>query len=88
MSVDGETYKERTIGEYWLLRIKYEKLRKMIAKRSAGKLDFTPNCPMEQWEEQASAMNQYMMQLEIKAFIEDVDLDEVFWTKEETEKTK
>ena len=81
MSVNGETYKERTLGEYWYEKIKYERLHRMIIKREAGTIDFTPNCPMEQWKAQASAMGQYLYQLEIKAEIEGFDLDDVFYTK-------
>ena len=47
----------------------------MIIKREAGKLDFEPNCPMEQWKSQASAMGKYLYQLEIKAEIEGYSLD-------------
>ena len=71
----GDTYAERAIGEYWFVKIKYERLHKMIIKREAGKLDFTPNCSMEQWMAQAAAMGAYLYQLEIKAEIEGVDLD-------------
>ncbi len=70
----SEDYKERAKGEYWFVKDKYEKLHRMIIKREAGKLDFTPNCPFGQWEAQASAMGQYLYQLEIKAEIEGVDL--------------
>lgn len=77
--IDGETYKERVIGEYWFVKTKYERLHKMIIKREAGKLDFTPNCSMEQWKAQAKAMGEYLHQLEIKAAIEDIDLDDIFY---------
>ena len=80
--IDGETYRERTIGEYWFVKTKYERLHKMIIKREAGKLDFTPNCSMEQWEMQAKAMGEYLYQLELKAAIEEIDLDDIFYAKE------
>lgn len=70
----SDDYKERSKGEYWFVKDKYEKLHRMIIKREAGILDFEPNCPMEQWKAQASAMGQYLYQLEIKAAIEGVDL--------------
>ena len=79
--VNGADYKTRAIGEYWFVKDKYEKLHKMIIRREAGKLDFTPNCPMEQWKNQAAAMGQYLYQLEIKAVIEDIDFDDIFYTK-------
>lgn len=70
----SDDYKLRAKGEYLFVKDKYEKLHRMIIKREAGKLDFAPNCPMEQWKAQAAAMGQYLYQLEIKAEIEGVEL--------------
>lgn len=67
-------YRDRAKGEYRFVKDKYEKLHRMIIKREANKLDFTPNCPMEQWKAQARAMGEYLYQLEIKAEIEGVEL--------------
>lgn len=77
--IDGDTYKERAIGEYWFVKTKYDNLHKMIIKREAGKLDFTPNCSMAQWGAQAKAMGEYLYQLEIKAEIEGIDLEAIFY---------
>lgn len=71
----SDDYKSRAIGEYYFVKDKYNKLHSMIIKREAGKLDFKPKCPMEQWKSQASAMGQYLYQLEIKAEIEGYSLD-------------
>lgn len=68
-------YKDRTRGEYLFVKDKYEKLHRMIVLREAGKLTFTPNCPMEQWKAQAAAMGAYLFQLEIKAEIENISLE-------------
>lgn len=70
----SDDYAERAKGEYMLIKDKYNKLHKMIIKREAGKLTFKPNCPMEQWKAQASAMGAYLYQLEIKAEIEGIEL--------------
>lgn len=78
--IDGGTYIERTIGEYWFVKTKYTRLHNMIIKREAGTLDFTPNCSMEQWKAQAKAMGEYLYQLEIKAEIEGICLENVFMT--------
>jgi len=83
MAVTGATYKERAIGEYWFVKIKYQRLHDMIIKREADMLPFKPNCPMEQWKAQADAMGQYLYQLEIKAAMEGIDLDDVFRSCEE-----
>lgn len=72
--LDSEDYKDRAKGEYLFVKDKYEKLHRMIIKREADILTFKPNCPMEQWKAQASAMGQYLYQLEVKAVIEGVDL--------------
>lgn len=74
--LNSADYKERSKGEYLFVKDKYNKLHKMIIKREAGKLDFKPNCSMEQWKAQASAMDMYLYQLEIKAEVEGVDLDD------------
>ena len=52
----SDDYRSRAIGEYYFVKDKYNKLHANI-KRAAGKLDFEPNCPMEQWKSQASAMD-------------------------------
>lgn len=70
----SDDYKDRAKGEYYFVKDKYDNLHKMIIKREAGTLTFTPNCPMEQWKAQASAMGQYLYQLEIKAEIEGIEI--------------
>ena len=70
----SDSYKERARGEYYFVKDKYDKLHAMIIKREAGKLDFDPNCPLEEWKAQAAAMRAYLFQLEVKAYMEGVDL--------------
>ena len=67
-------YKERMKIEYWEVKDRYEKLHKMLVKYDAGKLEFTPTCPIELLKEQASVMGRYLYILETRAIIEDVDL--------------
>lgn len=67
-------YKERMMVEYKELKDKYDKLHKMLVKYDAGKLEFTPTCPIELLREQASVMGRYLYILEERALIEDVDL--------------
>ena len=71
----SDDYRSRAIGEYYFVKDKYNKLHSMIIKREAGKLDFEPNCPMEQWKSQASGIGQYLYQLELKAEIEGCSLN-------------
>ena len=69
-----EAYKERMVKEYWDLKGKYDKLHKMLVKYDAGKLDFTPTCPIELLREQAATMGKYLYILEERAIIEQVNL--------------
>lgn len=69
-----EDYKTRMVNEYKELKEKYTKLHNMLVKYDAGKLDFTPTCPIELLRKQASVMGQYLYILETRAVIEDVDL--------------
>lgn len=70
-----EAYKLRMIEEYKELKNKYDKLHAMLVKYDAGKLDFTPTCPIGLLRKQASVMGQYLYILETRAVIEDVDLN-------------
>lgn len=70
-----ESYKLRMINEYRELKEKYDKLHRMLVKYDAGKLDFTPTCPIDLLRKQASLMGQYLYVLETRAVIEDVNLN-------------
>ena len=69
-----EAYKERMVKEYWDLKDKYDKLHKMLVRYGAGKLDFTPTCPIELLREQVATMGKYLFILEERAIIEQVNL--------------
>lgn len=69
-----EDYKLRMVKEYKELKGKYDKLHAMLVKYDAGKLDFTPTCPIDLLRRQASVMGQYLYILETRAVIEDVDI--------------
>ena len=69
-------YKERFINEYVELKDKYIKLYKMLVKYDAGKLEFTPTCPIDILRKQQSLMGQYLNVLDVRAIIEDVELPE------------
>lgn len=78
-----ESYKFRMINEYRELKEKYDKLHKMLVKYDAGKLDFTPTCPIDLLRKQASLMGQYLYVLETRAVIEGIDLNTEEEKKEE-----
>ena len=67
-------YKERMRNEYIELKDKYDKLHRMLVKYDAGKLNFTPTCPIELLREQAATMGKYLYILETRALIEEVEL--------------
>lgn len=70
-----EDYKQRMIEEYQQTKARYQKLHKMLVKKDAGTLDFTPTCPIGLLRDQQSTMGHYLNILEIRAEIEGVDLD-------------
>lgn len=72
--MESTDYKDRFKAEYWQVRIRLEKLRKMIAKYQAGTLGFTPACSLELLKEQVEPMQNYLDALEVRAQIEEIEL--------------
>ena len=70
-------YKARFIGEYVELKIRYNKLHKMLIKHEAGTLGFEPTCDISILEDQAYHMGNYLKQLEIRAEIEKIILPRI-----------
>ena len=72
--MNSADYKERFKAEYHQTKIRYDKLHRMLVKHDAGKLEFTPSCPINLLREQKAAMGQYLNCLEIRAEIESIEL--------------
>lgn len=70
-------YKARFVGEYAELKIRYNKLHKMLIKHEAGTLGFEPTCDISILEDQAYHMGNYLKQLEIRAEIEKITLPRI-----------
>ena len=70
-------YKARFVGEYVELKIRYNKLHKMLIKHEAGTLGFEPTCDISILEDQAYYMDNYLEQLEIRAEIEKIILPKI-----------
>ena len=70
-------YKARFVGEYVELKIRYNKLHKMLIKHEAGTLGFEPTCDISILEDQAYHMGNYLEQLEIRAEIEKIILPRI-----------
>lgn len=75
--MNSEDYKERFKAEYWQTKIRYNKLHEMLVKHEAGTLEFQPVCPILVLKNQKSFMGQYLNQLEIRAEIEGINLNDV-----------
>ena len=72
--MNSSDYKDRFIGEYWQTKIRYDKLHDMTVRYEAGKLNFTPSCPLDLLKEQKKYMGMYLNKLEIRAVLEEIDL--------------
>ena len=70
-------YKARFVGEYVELKIRYNKLHRMLIKYEAGTLGFEPTCDISILEDQAYHMGNYLKQLEIRAEIEKITLPRI-----------
>lgn len=72
--MNSDDYRERFKSEYFQTKIRYDALRKTIAKYQAGTLQFQPTCGVDLLKAQANAMLEYISFLEIRAEIERIDL--------------
>jgi hypothetical protein len=72
--MNSADYKERFIAEYMQVKIRYEKLHKMVVRYEAKTLNFTPSCSIDLLKEQKKHMGNYLYCLEVRAEIEGIDL--------------
>ena len=79
-------YRDRFVAEYIQLKIRYEKLKAFntkieAARRTAGEENGVDepihDCPASLLREQQAAMGEYLHLLEVRAVIEDIDLEDV-----------
>ena len=75
--MESDDYKKRFKAEYYQVVIRYRKLYRMCIKYKAGTLNFMPNCPLELLKEQLDVMRKYIMLLETRAEIEQIELDQI-----------
>lgn len=69
-------FRDRFRAEYSQLKIRKEKLDKMLEGYKAGTLQFHPKCSYELLKSQSDTMGAYLKILEERAKIEDVNLEE------------
>lgn len=76
--VSGD-YKKRFIAEYWQTKIRYEKLKTFLTCIEASRImDIEGpkhDCPYQLLREQQSTMGEYLHILEVRAHIENIDLN-------------
>ena len=75
--MNSSDYKDRFVAEYWQTKIRYTKLHDMIVKYEAVTLDFDPVCPIDLLKTQTHSMGMYLYALEVRAQMENIDLQEV-----------
>ena len=67
-------YKERFKGEYYQVKIRYEKLSDVLEKYENDTLEFTPICSYNLLYSQKCAMSEYLYFLKERAKVEEIDL--------------
>ena len=67
-------YKECFQAEYKQLRIRYEKLKRMLKKWDEGTLELEPVCPRSLYDMQINAMSENIAVLEARASIERINI--------------
>lgn len=72
--MESDNFKERFRAEYYQLLIRYEGLSNMLVKYKNNELNFKPNCSYELLHTQLVFMEQYLLVLEERARIEDIEL--------------
>lgn len=73
--MQSDDYKERFKAEYMQTKIRYQKLHKMLVKKEAGTLEFTPASPLSVLMQQKRYMGEYLRCLEIRAEAEGIILE-------------
>lgn len=81
-------YKERFIAEYLQTKERYERLKKfnnkIEAARRTGKEEPKHDCPLSLLREQQRAMGEYLHILEVRAEIEEIDLNPSLLIEDDT----
>lgn len=74
-------YKERFVGEYFQTKIRYEKLKSYTTRIAAAEMcmkvtEPPHDCPYHLLREQQRAMGEYLSNLEVRAVIEGINLED------------
>lgn len=71
----SDDYTDRFLAEYYQVETRANKLLYMLEGLEEGKLDFTPRCPKQLLDKQASVMVDYLQILQQRAELENIKLD-------------
>lgn len=71
----SKNYQDRFKAEYYQLKIRRDKLSKMILDYNAGKLEFVPINSIYLLNTQLDCMNTYLNILQIRAMAEGIEVD-------------
>lgn len=72
--INSESYRDRFVAEYLELQVRTKRLRAMLEKWDAGKLEFKPDCTRATYKIQLDAMDKYLAVMEIRGKLEGIDL--------------
>lgn len=72
--MNSENFKERFKAEYFQLQIRIDGLYSMLVKYKKGDLPFVPKCSYDLLKAQLMSMQMYLVFLEDRAKIEDIDI--------------
>ncbi len=72
--------RERFKAEYYQLKIRFCGLMNMLSAWDNDKLTFEPTCPRSTYELQVRSMRDYLTILEMRAVMEQIELDTSFKT--------
>lgn len=76
--MNSDSYKNRLVGEYHQTKIRYEKLKDFCTRIEAAQITGTEapkhDSPLDLLREQQNVMGRYLHILEVRAFIEGVEL--------------
>ena len=86
--MNSRDYRDRFVAEYIQTKIRYERLKAFCNRIEAAKLDPTltepkHDCPYKLLRKQQSVMGEYLHQLELRAVIEDIDIEDAVQYVEE-----
>ena len=68
----SDDYNDRFAAEYMQVRIRMDRLQKMLDKWDKGELGFVPTCPRSTYDLQLRAMSDYATILEARAKMEGI----------------